>query len=394
MKTTTPRTASVLALSLLLGACGKPATPPPAPPPQVGVITAQPQNLPVIKGFVGRISPYRSADILARVSGVLLKRDYVEGSNVKQGQLLFQIDPAPLQATLDANLAALAQARATYANNKVTAGRSRALAPKGYISKTDLDNALAAERTSAAAVQAAQANVQSARINLGYANVTSPINGRAGQQQVTEGALVSASAATPLTTVNQIDPVYVNFMMSTAQLERARGVQGNDDIGLAGPNMVSVQVTLPDCNAYPEKGLLDFTGATVDPATGSVALRARISNPRHILLPGMYVTLKVDLGLQRNVYAIPQEAIQRDATGSFVMVVGKDGKVAQLNVTTGDMSGADWIITGGLKPGDRVIVSGLQTVTAGATAKATPWTDAARGGSSATPSASNGTSGS
>src|SRR6185437_3266628 len=191
----------LLCLSLLaLGACGKGKEngPPKMPPPEVGVITAQPQNSPLTRDLVGRLSAFRSADVRARVAGVLLKRDYDEGTNVKRGQLLFQIDPAPLKAALNAAQASLAQAQATYTNNKVTAQRVRELAPKGYVSKADLDNALAAERSSAAAAQAARANVETARINLGYASVTSPIDGRAGQQQVTEGALVGNGEATLL----------------------------------------------------------------------------------------------------------------------------------------------------------------------------------------------------
>ncbi|HKR75063.1 MAG TPA: efflux RND transporter periplasmic adaptor subunit, partial [Rhodanobacter sp.] len=253
--------APALCLGLLaLTACGKKEQgPPQMPPPQVGVITAQPQNEPLTKDLVGRLSAFRSADVRARVAGVLLKRDYTEGTDVRKGQPLFQIDPAPLKAALAAAEASLAQAQATYTNAKVNAQRSRDLAPKGYISRSDLDNALAAERTAAAAVQAARANVQTARINLGYANVTSPIDGRAGQQQVTEGALVGSGSATLLTTVDQIDPLYVNFTMSVADMEQLRQAQTSGGVTLAQPNQASVQVTLPDGSAYAEPGTLDFT---------------------------------------------------------------------------------------------------------------------------------------
>lgn len=367
--------APALCLGLLaLAACGKKEQGQmQMPPPQVGVVNAQPQNEPLTKDLVGRLSPFRSADVRARVAGVLLKRDYVEGSDVKKGQLLFEIDPAPLKAALAAAEASLAQAQATYTNAKVNAKRSRELAPKGYISRSDLDNALAAERTSAAAVQAAQANVQTARINLGYANVTSPIDGRAGQQQVTEGALVGNGSATLLTTVDQIDPLYVNFTMSVADMEQLRQAQSSGGVTLAQANQASVRVTLPDGSTYAEPGTLDFTAATVDPATGAMNLRAQIPNPKHSLLPGMYVTLQATLGEQHKVFLIPQAAVLRDTVGAYVFVVGSDGNVKRHDVAANGMSGGNWVITSGLAAGDQVVVSGVQNVHEGAPAKASPW---------------------
>ena len=374
--------APALCLGLLaLTACGKKEQgPPQMPPPQVGVITAQPQNEPLTKDLVGRLSAFRSADVRARVAGVLLKRDYVEGSDVKKGQPLFQIDPAPLKAALAAADASLAQAQATYTNAKVNAQRSRELAPKGYISKSDLDNALASERTAAAAVQAARANVQSARINLGYANVTSPIDGRAGQQQVTEGALVGSGTATLLTTVDQIDPLYVNFTMSVADMEQLRQAQTSGGVTLAQPNQASVRVTLPDGSAYAELGTLDFTAVTVDPSTGALNLRAQIPNPKHSLLPGMYVTLQAKLGEQHKVFVIPQQAVLRDTVGAYVFVVGADGKTKRHDVVAASMSGGNWVITSGLAAGDQVVVSGVQNVREDAPAKASPWQPQAAAG--------------
>lgn len=375
----------LLCLSLLaLTACGKGKEqgPPQMPPPEVGVIKAQPQNSPLTRDLVGRLSAYRSADVRARVPGVLLKRAYDEGTNVKKGQLLFQIDPAPLKAVLAASSAALAQAQATYTNNKITAKRVRELAPKGYVSKSDLDNALAAERSAAAAVQAARANEQAARINLGYANVTSPIDGRAGQQQVTEGALVGNGEATLLTTVDQIDPLYVNFTMSVAAMEQMRRAQTSGNVTLAEPDKASVQIALPDGSAYTEEGTLDFSDTSVNPSTGSVNLRATIPNPKHSLLPGMYVTLKANLGQQHKVFLIPQAAVQRDTVGAFVMTVAADGKVVRKDITAADMAGSNWVVTDGLKAGDQVVVSGIQNVKAGAPAKASPWHAAPAGGSS------------
>ncbi|MGS0997590.1 efflux RND transporter periplasmic adaptor subunit [Rhodanobacter sp. UC4451_H18] len=388
MKPSSLRSPLLCLCLLVLAGCGKSTSngPPQMPPPEVGVVTVQPQNSPLTRDLVGRLSAYRSADVRARVAGVLLKRDYEEGTDVTRGQLLFQIDPAPLQAELNAAKASLAQAQASWTNNKVTAQRVRELAPKGYVSKADLDNALAAERSSAAAVQAARANVETARINLGYANVTAPIAGRAGQQQVTEGALVGSGAATLLTTVEQIDPLYVNFTLSVESLENMRQAQSEGNVTLAGQNKASVRITLPDGSTYAEPGTVDFSAATVNPATGSVDLRATIPNPKHKLLPGMYVTLQANLGQRHKVFVLPQQAVQRDTTGAYVMTVGADNKVVRKDVTTADMRDGDWVISGGLKAGDKVVVSGIQNVKEGEPAKPSPWhRDAPAGATSTAP---------
>lgn len=377
MKSSLLRTPALCLALLAIAACGKgndqQQQQQQQPPPEVGVVKAEPTNSPLTRDLVGRLSPYRSADVRARVAGVLLRRVYDEGTDVKQGQVLFLIDPAPLKAALDSSLAALAQAQATYTNNKVAAERAHSLAPSGYISKSDLDTADANERTAAAAVQQARANVQTARINLGYASVRSPIDGRAEQQQVTEGALVGQSDATLLTTVDQIDPLYVNFTLSASELEKMRAAQTGGGVTLADPNTAAVQIVMPDGSRYAQQGTLDFSSATVDPTTGSVNLRAKVPNPQHSLLPGLYVTIKADLGEQHNIFLVPQPALQRDTTGAYLMVVGDDGKVVRKNVSADQAAGSNWVVTSGLKTGDQVIVSGLQTVKEGAPAKAQPW---------------------
>lgn len=372
MKKSLLRGAGAAVLALAVGACSHRAPPPPAPVP-VGVVTAHTQTVALTKELVGRLAPFRSADVRARIAGVLLKRDYKEGSEVKAGQLLFQIDPAPLKAALGNAQAQLAQAEATYTNDRVNAARARQLAPKGYISKADLDNALAAERTSKAAVQAAKAQVTTARINLGYASVTAPIAGRAGEQQVTEGALVGQAGVTLLTTVDQINPLYVNFTISIGELNELRQAARSGGVQLNAPGKTTVQVSLPDGTRYPDPGVVDFSAPTVNPATGSVNLRAVLPNPDFTLLPGSYVNLKVTLGERHDVFLVPQAAVQRDITGPYVLTVGTDGKVAREDVQTGGMHGVDWVITGGLAAGARVIVSGIQSVHPGAPAKATPW---------------------
>ncbi|GAB3036572.1 efflux RND transporter periplasmic adaptor subunit [Oleiagrimonas citrea] len=363
MNITCPRVLTVfvpLLAAAMLSACGgKNPSSSQRPPAQVGVEVMAPQAVPLVRDLVGRLSAYRSADVRARVSGVLLKREYDEGTTVRKGQILFQIDPAPLQATLDSARAALASAQADYTNKRIAAKRARDLAPKGFVSQSDLDNAEAAERTAAAAVKQARANVESAKINLGYATVRSPIDGRAGKQQVTEGALVGQSSATLLTTVDQIDPLYVNFTMSVDDLDRLHQAQARGSATLLGANQAKLRLTLPDGSTYGQPGTLDFSGTTVDPDTGAVDLRGVIPNPDKSLLPGMYTRLKVTFGTLKHVYLVPESALQRDTTGPYVLVLGKDDKIQLRRVQTAGTYQNNWIVTTGLDKGERLIVSGL-----------------------------------
>lgn len=372
-----------LAAMAMITSCGKPAAPPNAqqmPPAEVGVVSAHATSVPLVQDLVGRLSAVRTADVRARVAGVLEKRVYTEGSDVKEGELMFQIDPAPLRATLNAQLANLAAAQATYQNNHVAAERARSVAVKGLLSKADVDNAAAAERTAAAAVKQAQANVESARINLGYANVTAPISGRAGQQQVTEGALVGQADATLLTTIDQIDSLYVNFTQAVGALDQLRRGAANGKMQLFEKNKAKIDLLLPDGSEYPHSGTLDFSDTVVDAATGAVTLRGIMPNPDHRLLPGMYVNVRLTLGELKHAWRVPQLAVQRDVQGPYVFVVGQDGKVAQKRITTDTQRGADWIVTDGLVDGDQIVVSGVQKVKPDAPAKAVPWQpDAAAG---------------
>jgi membrane fusion protein (multidrug efflux system) len=342
------------------------------PTPQVTFVTAHAEQVPLIRDLVGRLSPTRQADVRARVAGVLLKRVYTEGADVKQGQTLFLIDPNPLKAALDAQLANLASAEASAANAKVLAKRASELAPQHYISQNDLDNARATDRTAAAAVQQFKATVEIARINLGYANVTAPIAGRARQQQVTEGALVGQAEATLLTTIEQLDPIYVNFSQAAGDLDRLRRAQASGHVQLVEQNKAQVDLTLPDGTRYAHSGTLDFSDAAVDSATGSVALRAIVPNPDHALLPGMFVNVRVSSGAQ-TAFRIPATAVQSDDNGFFVLTVGADDKAAVKHITTDRLDGDVWIASGGVADGDRIIVSGLQQARAGAPVKATPW---------------------
>lgn len=364
-----------LAMIALVG-CRAHKAPAAAAPAKVSTVTAEQQTVPLTRDLVGRLSAYFSANVVARVSGVLVKRTYKEGDEVKQGQLLFEIDPSYYTAVLNNNLAILAEDQATYTNNRVTAERNHKLLTVGSVSQQTVDDADAAERSAAAKVQADQAAVATARINLGYTRVTSPISGTASQQQVTQGALVGSatndagSGGTLLTTVQRIDPLYVNFTISAADLLTLRQAQ---NVALAQQNDTKVQITLPNGSPYEQSGALDFSDVAANPTTGAVNLRARVPNPKHELLPGMYVTLRITLGQQSHVYLIPQQAVQRDTVGAYALVVGPGDKVLRKNVTTGESYGNDWIVTGGLESGDQVIVAGLQGAREGGQVKAAPW---------------------
>jgi len=354
----------------LLSGCAKAPAPMTMPPPQVAVVTAHAQEVPLIRDLVGRLSATRQADVRARVAGVLLKRIYTEGADVTQGQALFLIDPNPLKAALDAALANLASAQASAANAKVLAQRANDLAPEHFISRNDLDNARANDRTAAAAVQQYEANVELARINLGYAKVTAPIAGRAGQQQVTEGALVGQGEATLLTTVEQIDPIYVNFSQAATDLEQLRRAQANGHVQLLEPNKATVDLSFSDGTRYAHSGTLDFSDAAVDSATGSVTLRAIVPNPEHTLLPGLFVNLRITTGAQ-TAFRIPAAAVQSDDAGFFVVTVDAGDKAVVKHLTTERLDGDVWIASGGVAEGDRIIVSGLQQVRPGSPVQAT-----------------------
>jgi membrane fusion protein (multidrug efflux system) len=368
----------LLLILTVLGGCAKKTAPPP-PPPEVGVVNAAMTQAPLTRSLVGRIAPHFSANVTARVSGVLIKRDYAEGSTVKQGQVLFEIDPAYYRTVLNNDLGVLAQDQATEVYDRLTAERDHKLLPLGSVSQQTVDDADASLRSAAAKVRADEAAVDGARINLGYTKVTSPIDGIARQQQVTRGALVGAgvsdagASGTLLTTVDQIDSVYVNFTLSAADLVTFQQAQTAGGVVLAQQNKTTVQIGLPDGSVYKELGTLDFSDSAVNATTGTVNLRALVPNAKHVLLPGLYVTLHVDFGRQTGVFLIPQQALQRDTVGAFLLVVDPGGKVLRKDVSADNSYGNDWIVTSGLTAGDQVVVSGLQSIHAGGTARASPW---------------------
>lgn len=363
------RLLSIAVLAAALSACGNQAEQAPPPPPEVGVLTVQPTTVALQQDLVGRLAPYRSADVRARVPGVLERRVYQEGSDVEEGDVLFRIDPAQLQAALGTAQGAQAQAQANAINAKSAADRARQLAPTEFISRSDLDNALAAERSAQAALQAARASTQTAQISLGYATVRAPISGRAGKQQVTEGALVGQGEATLLTTVDQIDPLYINFSMSAGEFNRIRGMQLDRSAGGG-----EVEIVLPDGTVHDQKATLDFSGDVVDPASGAVQLRATLPNPDRRLLPGVYVTLRANMGQQSGVFLVPQAAVLRDANTAYVLVAGEGDKVVRKPVRTDRAQDGQWVIGEGLAAGDRVIVSGVPKARPDAVVNPVPWT--------------------
>jgi membrane fusion protein, multidrug efflux system len=359
--------------ALAFCACGKQSPPLPSPPPpEVGVVRVQAAAVPITRELVGRLSATRTAEVRARVPGIVKKRIYTEGNDVAQGEALFVVDPAPLQAALNARQAALGQARASAVNAQTKAQRYQELAGKGVIAKQDLNDANALQRSTAAAVKQAQADVETAQLNLGYARIDAPISGRAGRALVTEGALVGQGEATPLTTIEQIDPIYVDFSQSVGELNELRRAQSAGKLTLASKDQVKVQVMLADGTPYAHPATLGFSDLAVDPTTGSVSLRATVPNPEHSLLPGMFVKIHLTQGELAKAWVIPQRSIQRDAQGAYVMVVAGDGKVMRKNLELGQLRGSDWVVLAGLADGDQVVVSGLQKIRSDAPVKPVP----------------------
>jgi membrane fusion protein (multidrug efflux system) len=329
--------------------------------------------VPLVSDFVGRLAATRTAQVRARITGIVLKRVYTEGTDVKAGDVLFRIDPAPLQAALRAQQGELDQAQATAHNDEIKAQRIRELAARGVVAKQDLDDAIAAANAAEAAVKAARGNLATAKINLGYATITAPISGRAGRANVTEGALVSPTDTQPLTTIEQIDPIYVDFSQPMAEVEKLRQAQASGDLKLAAPNQAQVQIVLPDGSVYAHTGTVNFADLAVDPQTGAVSLRAIAPNPERALLPGMFVKLRLTLGQRHHAFEVPQAAVLRDAQGAYLLAVGADDKVQSRGITLDGQRGAAWVVESGLQDGDRVIVSGVQKARPGATVRPVPY---------------------
>jgi membrane fusion protein (multidrug efflux system) len=366
---------ATLSAAALLAACGQgSAQPGGMPPPEVAVIAVQPGEVGLVTELPGRTEASRVAQVRARAAGIVLKRLFREGSDVRAGQPLFQIDSAPYQAQAASANAALAQAQANLGTAAALAQRYKPLVEANAISKQDYANAVAQEKAAEAQVAAAKAGVQTAQINLGYATVTSPISGRIGRALVTEGALVGQGEATPLATVQQIHPMYVNFTQSSTEVLALRRALADGKLKRApGLESAQVKVVLEDGTDYPQPGRLLFSDLTVDPTSGQVTLRAEVPNANGLLLPGMYVRVKIEQAKVDKAIVLPQQAVNRSGQGDVVMVVDKEGKVGPRPVKVGAQQNNSWVILSGLNPGDQVVVEGFQKIRPGAAVKAVPW---------------------
>jgi len=374
-------------LAVALAACSRtPAPGNPAQVPQVSVVTVHRGTVPVTTELPGRTSPYLVAQVRARVDGIVQKRDFTEGGEVTASQRLYQIDPAPYQASLDSATASLQKATANLAATAAQAERYKVLVAANAVSQQDYDNAVASEGQAAADVATGKAAVATARINLGYTSVTSPITGRIGPSLVTQGAYVQASAATLMATVQQIDPVYVDLNQASVEGLRLRGDVASGRLKLSGPNRAKVTLFLEDGTQYSEAGSLQFTDITVDQSTGSVIVRAIFPNPRFVLLPGMFVRARIEEGVDDTALLVPEVGVTHDPNGqATALVVGPDNKVTVHTLQLRGTSGNQWIVSDGLKDGDRVIVAGLQRVQPGAMVEAAELPTAPTAGASSAP---------
>lgn len=372
----------LLVATLALTACNKNESSTAAPAgkqaPQVpvGVVVATPEKVGVLAELPGRIEASRVAQIRARSTGILQKRLFQEGSDVKAGQTLFYIDPAPYEATFQSATAALARAEANALQANAQLERFTPLVEANAISRQDFDNALAAAKQAQAEVKVAQANVRTAQINLGYTKVTSPIAGRIGQALVTEGALVGQGEATALAVVQQIDPVYVNFTQSASEVFKLRKAIQEGQLQANADTSLPVTVQLDDGSTYEHAGKLLFTDLSVDSGTGQVTLRAEVPNPQGLLLPGLYVRIRMEQAQASDAIALPQQAVTRTDRGDTVIVVGADGKTEQRKVQISLAQNNRWLVQSGLQAGEQVMVDGfqkLQMLPPGTPVKAVPW---------------------
>ncbi|MDZ5603472.1 efflux RND transporter periplasmic adaptor subunit [Pseudomonas sp. RP23018S] len=347
---------SAVALATLLSGCKKEEAPPAAQAPQVGVVTLQAQAFTLTSELPGRTTAFRMAEVRPQVNGIILKRLFKEGSDVKQGQQLYQIDPAVYETTL-------ATAQANLQATRSLAGRYKQLIDEQAVSRQEYDDANAKRLQ-------AEATLKSAQIDLRYTKVLAPISGRIGRSAVTEGALVNSGQANAMATIQQLDPIYVDVTQSTAELLKLRRDLASGNLQKAGDNAAQVQLVLEDGSLFQQQGRLEFSEVAVDETTGSVTLRAIFPNPDHALLPGMFVHARLKSGVRSNAILAPQQGVTRDLKGTpTALVVNKDNKVELRELKANRTQGSDWLIEEGLNPGDRLITEGLQYVRPGVEVK-------------------------
>ncbi|MDJ0278394.1 efflux RND transporter periplasmic adaptor subunit [Sphingomonas sp. 2R-10] len=367
-----------LALALILSACGsgggdQQQQQAPQGPPQVGFVTVQAQPVTLTTELPGRTAAYETSDVRPQVNGLILARLFQEGDYVRQGQPLYRIDPSPYQAAIASARAALARAQASIASTRNLARRYGELVKINAISRQEYDNAITGAQQAEADIAAQRAAVRQAQIDLSRTTITAPISGRIGRSVFTTGALVSAAQTNALATIQRIDPMYVDIQQSSADLLKLRRQIMGGDLSRGG-NAARVRLKLEDGSTYPIEGTLKFTDVTVDPATGTQAIRAVFSNPRGLLLPGMYVRAELVEGTKANGMLVPQRAVTRDPTGSAtVLVIGADGKLAPRQLKTERTIGDQWLVSGGLQPGDKVVIEGAQMLQPGTPVKGYPW---------------------
>jgi membrane fusion protein (multidrug efflux system) len=372
---------SVLALAVVLSACGKSEAPAAGsaggmPAPEVGVITVAPGDVGLVTELPGRLEASRVAQVRARAAGILQERLFREGSDVKAGQQLYRIDSAPYAAALQSAQAGLARSQANLTQATALAERYAPLVKENAISQQEYASAVAAQKQAEADVAAGRAAVQTASITLGYARVTAPISGRIGRSLVTEGALVGQGEATQLAVIQQINPMYVNFTQSAAEVYQLRKAMDSGQLKGAGAQAAAVQVVMEDGSVYEQPGRLLFSDLTVDSATGQVTLRAEVPNPGGRLLPGLYVRVRLEQATAGNAITLPQQAVTRSAQGDTVSVVDAEGKITKRTVKVGGQQNGRWVILDGLKAGEQVMVDGfqkLQMMPPGTPVKAVPW---------------------
>ena len=387
-----------LPLLLALAACGPQggaggagAGGPPGggmPPATVGVVTVQPGPVPLATELPGRLEAWRVAQVRARVPGIVARRQFTEGALVKAGQPLFQLDAAAFQAAVASAEAAVARADAGVAQAQAQLQRNQPLAEARAISAQEWLQTQTTLKLAQAEVATARAALQTARINLAYTAIKAPISGRIGRALVTEGALVGQGDATQLAVIQQTHPLYVNFSQSAADALRLRRAFDSGQLKKATGGAAEIRVVLDDGSDYPLPGKLLFADPTVDAATGQVSLRAELPNPQGLLLPGLFVKVRLVQATSENAFALPQQAVTRSGTGDTVLVVGADNKPAPRKITVGGSQGANWVVTGGLAAGERVIVDGFQKMMPGAPVNPVPWAPPGKAGAAA-PAASS-----